>query len=138
MENVATVDEWIRPVAGLSCRPRILIAEDDDDVALAMSVALGGRYDVTVRESAHALARSYERERPEVLLIDYQLPDMNGIRLFELLRRKYGSETPAVMVSAHPSRRRASLRAGFESFLSKPFDLEDLFQVVRELLVRQL
>jgi CheY-like chemotaxis protein len=107
-------------------RPRVLIVEDDEDVATALAIMLRSVYDVSVRETARDFLCSYEVERPDVLLVDYELPDMNGIRTLQTLRKYHGSYTPAVMVSAYATRQQASLSAGFEYFVTKPFQRLEL------------
>jgi CheY-like chemotaxis protein len=107
-------------------RPRVLIVEDDEDVATALAVMLRSVYDVSVRETARDFLCSYEVERPDVLLVDYELPDMNGIRTLQTPRKYHGSYTPAVMVSAYATRQQASLSAGFEYFVTKPFQRLEL------------
>jgi len=107
-------------------RPRVLVVEDDEDVATALSIMLRSVYDVSVRETARDFLCSYEVERPDVLLVDYELPDMNGIRTLQTLRRYHGGYTPAVMVSAYATRQHASLTAGFDYFVSKPFQRLEL------------
>lgn len=107
-------------------RPRVLVVEDDEDVATALAVMLRSVYDVSVRETARDFLCSYEVERPDVLLVDYELPDMNGIRTLQTLRRYHGGYTPAVMVSAYATRQQASLSAGFEYFVTKPFQRLEL------------
>jgi len=107
-------------------RPRVLVVEDDEDVATALAVMLRTVYDVSVRETARDFLCSYEVERPDVLLVDYELPDMNGIRTLQTLRRYHGGYTPAVMVSAYATRQQASLQAGFDYFVTKPFQRLEL------------
>ena len=117
-------------------RPFILVAEDDEDCARAVSVILADQYDVAVRTCGRDVVTSFTVEQPDLLILDYQLPDMNGVRLIETLRRRAAPELPAVMMSAYSNRREASRRAGFELFLQKPFDRSELLDVVARALPR--
>ena len=111
-------------------RPFVLVAEDDEDCARAVSVMLAEDYDVSVRGTARDIISSLDVETPDLIILDYQLPDMNGVRLVETLRRRCGRDVPAVMMSAYSNRREASKRAGFQLFLQKPFGRAELLEVV--------
>ena len=115
-------------------RPRILVAEDDADCAYAVEVMLGSAYDVYVAESGRDLLADIELQKPDLLVLDYQLPDINGLRLIEAARRKHGCETPAIAMSAYSMRRDACLRGGFSGFLHKPFGMLDLIFAVERAL----
>lgn len=118
-------------------RPFVLVAEDDEDCARAVSVMLAEDYDVSVRGSAREIISSLDVETPDLIILDYQLPDMNGVRLVETLRRRCGQEVPAVMMSAYSNRREASKRAGFQLFLQKPFGRAELLDVVQAALAEK-
>jgi CheY-like chemotaxis protein len=115
-------------------RPRILVAEDDADCAQAIEVMLRSAYDVYVAESGRELLHDIELQRPDLLVLDYQLPDTNGLRLIEAARRKQGCETRAIAMSAYSMRREACLRGGFSGFLHKPFGMLDLIWAVERAL----
>lgn len=111
-------------------RPRIIAAEDDPDCGLALEVLLSAAYDVSVVPCGRDLLRLLESERPDLIVLDYQLPDINGLRVMETVRRHFGIGTPAIAVSAFSHRRSACLRAGFSTFLQKPFGRVDLIWAV--------
>ena len=117
-------------------RRHVLIAEDDVYIARGLAVALGTEFDVSLRASANDFARSFELIRPDVMLVDYRLPDMNGVDLLSMLRREHGSEVPAVMVSAHVHRAHAALSAGFDEFLAKPFGGRELIRALHRAMSR--
>ena len=116
--------------AQAAARPHVLVAEDDVYIARGLALALGTDFDVSVRSSASDFARSFGLIRPDVMLVDYRLPDMTGVDLLSMLRREHGSEVPAVMVSAHVHRAHAALSAGFDVFLAKPFGGRELIRAL--------
>ncbi len=127
------IDPWIREIPAASyaaIRPFILVGEDDEDCARAVSVILSEQYDVAVRVCGRDVVASCEIERPDLLILDYQLPDTNGVRLVEALRRHHDLDVPVLMMSAYSNRRDAAQRAGFALFLQKPFGRTDLLQAV--------
>ena len=116
-------------------RPRILIAEDDLDIAHGLEVLLRGAYDVRAETCAREALGSFTVEPADLLVLDYQLPDMNGLRLYETICRRFGLRPPAVMLSAFPSRRRACLGTGIRSFLEKPCEPAALFLEIEQALL---
>lgn len=115
-------------------RPSILIAEDDADVAEGLSILLGRRYNASIEYSGRGAIQSCEVAAPDLLIVDYELGDTNGVRLYECLEKRYGWVPPTIMLSAFPSRREACLIAGMHAFLEKPCPIEDLvFEIDRAL-----
>jgi len=119
-------------------RARLLIAEDDEDARLALGTLLGDHYDLVLQESVAKALRSYEESPPDLLVVDYRLPDATGVRLLETLREQWIQPAPAIMISAHRDRRSLSRQAGFAAFVEKPFRTLDLIWAIERALVRQL
>jgi DNA-binding response OmpR family regulator len=129
-----SLDETVRVFA--AARPSVVVAEDDEDLARAVAIMLATDFDVAVYGSARELVAALEVEIPDLLLLDYQLPDINGVRLVETLRRRAGNEFPAIMMSAYSNRRDAAQKAGFHLFLQKPFGRSELLGAVNAALGR--
>ena len=74
--------------------------------------------------------------RPDLFLLDYQLPGIDGLELFDRLHAMKGLEAvPALMISANALSQKA-LEKRHIPFLMKPFDLEDLLLIVEKLLTQ--
>ncbi|MDP1654018.1 MAG: sigma-54 dependent transcriptional regulator [Rhodocyclaceae bacterium] len=114
----------------------ILIVEDDATLRVTLSGFLGRMgFDVDAAESvAGALALARQR-RYGLILLDLRLPDGDGLSLIGALR-EIDEEALLVMMTAFPEVRTAvaALKAGAYDYINKPFDLEDL----RELIGRAL
>jgi CheY-like chemotaxis protein len=130
MTAAVSLPEPLQTARGRLPRPLILVAEDDADCAQAVEVILSSAYDVSVLESGRDLLAEIEQEKPDLLVLDYQLPDMNGLRVMEAALRKQGRFTPAIAMSAYSNRRNACLKGGFRMFLHKPFGALDLIWAV--------
>jgi CheY-like chemotaxis protein len=75
--------------------------------------------------------------KPNLFILDYQLPGINGLELFDLLRAMKGLESvPALMFSASTPSRRA-LQERKLPFLTKPFELDNLLQAIENLLTQE-
>ena len=117
---------------------RILLIEDDDGTADEISLELtASGHDVT-RVAALEPARALSAGEPfDLLILDRQLPDGEGLELLSDLRRN-GQRTPALVLSALGSLddRVRGLRAGGDDYLPKPFALVELIARVEALLRR--
>lgn len=114
----------------------ILLVEDDDDARELMDTALAQRGAlVHVAESVDAALRVLESVTPDIIVSDIAMPDVDGLAFIQRLRGR-GVTTPAVAVSAFvtASDRARALNAGFDRYLHKPIDFDQLVQTVQALL----
>ena len=117
---------------------RVVLGEDDPDIQLVARLSLKrANFDVTVANNgAAALARVREL-RPDVVLLDWMMPEMSGIEV--CTRLKADPETAAIPVVFFTARSQESeIRRGFEvgalGYITKPFDALTLGARLRELL----
>jgi two-component system cell cycle response regulator DivK len=113
----------------------VLIVEDNAvNMELARIILSAAGYHVLEASNAEdglALARKYQ---PPVVLMDIHLPGMNGITALQRLRADpatHDSKVFAITASAMQGDRERMLGAGFDGYVSKPFDLEELIGSVR-------
>jgi DNA-binding NtrC family response regulator len=78
-----------------------------------------------------------ERTSPDLVLLDYQMPGMNGIEVLRVIRQE-DNDLPVVIITAHGSIERAveAIKAGADDFVTKPFDPDHLALVIRKGLAR--
>jgi len=122
--------------AGEPGRRRILIVEDEPELAslLEAFLAAAGGYEVFVAHSgSEALARCREA-MPALLLVDLELPDVDGRELLGRIRELV-PDLPAVACSG--KRPESAAGAGFTAFFRKPFDMRALVAEVERLLRAQ-
>lgn len=119
-------------------QPRLLIAEDDSEIRLALERILGyeGYAIVSVGDGAAAL-EAIQEERPDAILLDVAMPFVDGITVCRRIRDR-GNRTPVLMLTARHelSDRVEGLDAGADDYLAKPFELEELLARIRALLRR--
>jgi CheY-like chemotaxis protein len=114
----------------------ILLVEDDADIGEFIAQALKDETPYTI---LHVVDGSRAMEavasvKPDLFILDYQLPGMNGIELHDRLHEIKGFENiPTLIISANvPSRKEMQKRQ--ITLLKKPFDLNDLFRAIEKLL----
>ncbi|HEY1119381.1 MAG TPA: PAS domain S-box protein [Acidimicrobiales bacterium] len=115
---------------------RVLVIDDDPDVSLLARLQLeNAGYDVVeAGTAATGVTRAVEMA-PDVILLDWMLPDGDGIGVLAELRADPSTAgIPVIMVTArsHASDERAAWEAGVVDYLTKPFDGSDLVRRVRD------
>lgn len=109
---------------------RILLIEDNERLATLYATQLGA-HDAEVRRvrTGEEGLRSVAEWDPAAILLDIQLPDIDG---FEVLRRLDGCPVPVVVITSHGSVNYAveAMRLGAHDFLVKPFDAQRLLVTV--------
>ena len=120
--------------------PRLLLVDDDETVVSALADFLRSRYyEVeTAGHGAEALAMAREK-RPALILLDIQLPGMDGLTVMRTLRQDLDPSLAAVPIIAltalaMPGDRERCLAAGATDYLPKPVELERLAQAIDALL----
>jgi DNA-binding response OmpR family regulator len=109
---------------------RVLIAEDDPDIADVLRQALTERMDVETDIVANgALVMDWvTARRPDLVILDVELPGLNGLDVFDLLRSDpHWQGVPVLFLTGLPERARtANAPIGVHEILAKPFDIDDL------------
>ncbi len=108
----------------------VLVAEDEEDVRLLMltQLRMKGYKTAEARDGQETLEVARER-RPDVILMDLQLPRLNGFAVARFLRQTDGLRAvPIIVVSAHdPAKHRnLALAAGCNAYVQKPIDFDSL------------
>ena len=114
-------------------KPRVLVADDDDGVRFTLAEVLSD-LDVEVLEAedgAQALAR-IDREDIDLVITDLAMPRVDGMTVLERIQAEH-PETKVIMVTAHGSENAAvqAMKLGAFDYLPKPFDIDEIVQVVR-------
>ena len=113
-----------------SASRRILLVDDDDALRrLVRKVLEPYGYEVTGAGSGKEALEKLIESKPELILLDYVLPDMDGLLLLELIRARLGdSPTPIICLTGKtdiPTKTKA-LETGAIDYITKPFDVREL------------
>ena len=121
-------------------RERILVIEDEADLreVLAYNLSREGFQVDAAGDGARGLSKAEER-RPDLILLDLMLPDMDGLEVCRRLRQdRELSDTPIIMVTAKGEGTDivVGLGVGADDYLCKPFSIQELVARVRAVLRR--
>ncbi len=121
--------------------PRVLVVEDEHDIAVLIKHALerGGDAAVEIVGSGDTALRAASELPPDLVILDLNLPVLSGTEVCRILRaRPATATTPILMLTARTSEsdRVAGLDLGADDYVSKPFSLRELSARVRALLRR--
>ena len=118
---------------------RVLLVEDEPEMASALSTALKGHDMVVDRVATVGMAReAILTNSYGAILLDRQLPDGDGLALIPNLRA-HGIQTPIIVLTARGdlADRIAGLDTGADDYLGKPFAIEELLARLRAVLRRR-
>ena len=106
---------------------QVLCIEDDQDIALAVSMVLGrAGFDVVRATDGKDGLRLFHDERPDVVLLDLGLPSLDGWAVLERIRDL--SDVPVLILTGHglEAEKVRGLRGGADDYLTKPFGNSEL------------
>lgn len=107
--------------------PTVLIVEDDDDTRRMVARALRARgYRVDEAANGTIALECWERRRPDVIVLDLGLPDVDGLQIIRRIRRD--ATTPIVILSGRYEEREKveALERGADDYVTKPFGVDEL------------
>ncbi|WP_436795803.1 hybrid sensor histidine kinase/response regulator [Actinospongicola halichondriae] len=119
-------------------RESVLVVDDDADMLLLCRMQLAGHgYDVVTASSGAEALVAVEKYLPDVVVMDYTLPDLDGPDVVMAIRRDLGSDVPVVMLTARTSieDQEAGWSVGLADYVMKPFEERRLLEAVEAALV---
>src|SRR5258708_9981294 len=119
---------------------RVLVVEDNDEVAQMLVLCFGSRgIKGTIAVDGASALQKIRDALPTLILLDVGLPDIDGYDLFKKFRQSARSRYIPVIFLTRRSRksdRIDGLQLGADDFITKPFDLEELFLRVQNAVTR--
>ena len=113
---------------------KVLIIDDDPTIleAIKLTLELEDYKTQTVSdcEKAIEISKTYI---PDVILLDLLLSGNNGCSIAKELKEETETKNiPIIMISAHPNAKNMAKLAGADDFIAKPFDIDDLLNIVKK------
>lgn len=122
-----------------SFRPLVLLIDDESKMRRLLSRSLESEgFDVVSADSAEDGFSVLKKgqEKPDLIILDYMMPDMDGLMFLEKLRKD--DSTPVIMLSAisETPKKTKALELGADDYVVKPFSLKELIARMRAVLRR--
>jgi len=119
-------------------KKRVLVVEDEQDVANMIARFLSSEYDVVVAANGQeGLELAFAEPRPELIITDVMMPKLDGLTMVKRIReRDPNRRTPVIFLTAKsaPMDLVAGIQAGARHYITKPFQFDDLRKKVRKVL----
>lgn len=123
--------------SGTRSSSRVLVCEDSKEMLQFIHLQLKDRYQVSLAENGKRGWELVEKLRPDLVVTDYMMPEMDGLELTQLIKQTpETTHIPVVMLTAKAgtSDRVAGKHAGADEYLGKPFSTSELHAVIEQLL----
>jgi two-component system KDP operon response regulator KdpE len=121
----------------MSTKPLVLVADDEPRITKLVSIALQEEgFRVVTAENGEEALRKAEEFRPDVVLLDIVMPDLDGIEVMQQLRER--RPVPVILLTAKGSTsdKAKGLDLGADDYVAKPFHPDELAARVRSVLRR--
>ncbi|MDE3035023.1 MAG: sigma-54-dependent Fis family transcriptional regulator [Nitrospirota bacterium] len=126
-------------------KPKVLIVDDDPDIVTILRERLDalGYETCTASDGLQGLER-IEREQPDLILLDLEMPHLSGLELLKRLSQirqqgREGADAPVIVMTAYGTITKAveAMQEGAYDFLAKPIEVDHLSVVLRKVLERE-
>ena len=118
-------------------KAKLLIVDDQAANVLLLERLLrgAGYLSITSTQNPHEVCELYRKNHYDLILLDLQMPDLNGFQAMEGLKEiETEGYLPVLVITAQPDEKLRALKAGAKDFVSKPFDLAEVLARVQNLL----
>jgi two-component system, OmpR family, response regulator RegX3 len=117
--------------------PKIMVVEDEPSLVDALEFNLGAEgFEVVAATDGEVAMATFERERPDLVLLDLMLPGLSGTEVCKRIRASSG--VPIIMLTAKDTEvdKVVGLELGADDYVTKPFSMRELTARVRAVLRR--
>jgi two-component system response regulator RegX3 len=117
--------------------PKVLVVEDEPSLVEALEFGLAEEgFEVVAANDGESSLTLFDRERPDIVLLDLMLPELSGTEVCKRIRTR--STTPIIMLTARDSEvdKVVGLEVGADDYVTKPFSMRELIARVKAVLRR--
>ncbi len=123
-----------------SGKRKVLIVDDDVEIVELLVDVLerDGRFEIKTASSGYEAGMATEKFKPELILLDYMLPDVNGNIVCQAIKSNPEFENIKIIIVSGVVKQdeiTQLLKSGAEGFIRKPFDVTELIGKISEVLV---
>ena len=109
-------------------KPTVLVADDNDDTRQMFQALLAAKgYRVMEASDGEQAVEVIQHQNPGLVLLDLELPRLNGLNVIHRLRKELGlTEVPLVVITGYDNHFDTAVAAGCDDYLVKPIDFDRL------------
>jgi len=131
----------VTPVSDTARKPLVLVVDDEEHITELVAMGLGyNGFEVERQATGRAALASIEARRPDLVVLDVMLPDLDGFEVARRLRlvEGAGTQVPIIFLTAKDATQDKveGLRLGSDDYVTKPFSIEELIERVKAVLRR--
>jgi CheY-like chemotaxis protein len=118
-------------------KAHILVVDDQEANVMLLEQMLrnAGYINVDVTQDPRTVAPLHRKNNYDLILLDLQMPEMDGFEVMEALKDiEQGSYLPVLVITAQPGHKLRALKAGAKDFVGKPFDLVEVQTRIQNML----
>jgi len=118
--------------------PSVLIVEDDAAVRSTLAAILGDEgWQILIAPNGFDALTTLDHHEPDVVVLDWMTPVLDGRSFLAVLRGERRHALPVLVISAGRVTADAARASGADAYLDKPFDIDELVNVVHQLVDRK-
>jgi two-component system KDP operon response regulator KdpE len=135
--RLARAGSQLRQEVEMSTKPLVLVADDEPRITKLVSIALQEEgFRVVTAASGEEALRKAEEYRPDVVLLDIVMPDIDGIEVMQQLRERRPVAVILLTAKGSTSDKAKGLDLGADDYVAKPFHPDELAARVRSVIRR--
>lgn len=120
-------------------KPLILVVEDETSIRSMLVFSLYGKFEIIEADTVECALENISKQIPDLILLDWMLPDKSGIELIKILKREaLTKEIPIIMLTAKAEEENKikGLEVGADDYITKPFSPRELIARIQSVLRR--
>ncbi len=115
-------------------KKNILICDDDEGIIDVIRIVLEEKgYKTRSVSHGRGIFKIIEKWKPDLVLVDFWMPEIGGDEIIKALKKDSQTKgIPIILIAAHRRTRELATESGADGFLTKPFDIRDLENIVQK------
>jgi len=116
-----------KPAFKLNCLKKILVIEDDQDIAEIVEMALNHKYEIKTETDNRLILQAFDDFTPDLIVVDNYIGQMQANEVMQNIKNVSAYKNiPFVLFSGHHDIQRIAVEIAASGYIAKPFNLVDL------------
>lgn len=121
-------------------KKRILVFDDDEELLAILEYIINDNgWELFSQLNCNKLLEKVREVKPDLIIMNNWIPDMGGVEATRLLKKEADlKKTPVIFFSANTNIEALAREAGADTYIPKPFELDDMEKILRDFLDRDI